>query len=88
MGNSILGIKDLIDFMNFLKGKSIDFSNFDCAIYYVEEQNVLIVDTQKIKPYKKVPELTKYRFIEDMKLLEVMSGNYIPIIDKDSKELL
>ena len=88
MNNNILGIKDLMDFMNFLNDKEINFENNNCAIYYSKDDEVLVVDQEKLTPYRKVPSLTGPRFIESMKLLETMSGKHIPIIDKITKKIL
>jgi len=88
MDNSILGIENLVELMNFLKGENTNFCDLNCAIYYAKNENILIIDADKIKKYRKAPELTSYRFIEDIKLLEAISGNYIPIIDKKNKEIL
>ena len=80
-------IGDLINLEKFLKGKPCEESSTG-PIYYVGDIQSFIIDQSKINPYRKAPELTGARFIEDIKLLETMSNKYIPIIDKATNQLL
>jgi len=84
----LLGIDNLNDFMKFLKNEEIIFSKTGKAIYYCEELNMLILDKKNIPIYRKAPELTGARFVEDIKLLETMAERFIPIIDMDTREIL
>ena len=85
--SNIICIRDLINLEKFLKHEPYE-ENSGGPIYYFQDTNNLLVDQSKIYPYRKAPELTGPRFIEDMKLLETMANRYIPIIDKDSKRLM
>ena len=82
-----IGIGDLQNLEKFLNGEPFTETPGG-PIYYVEEIKTFIVDQSKIYPYKKAPELTGPRFIQDMHLLEAMAGKYIPILDRNTKELL
>lgn len=86
MGKTI-GIGDFLNLEKFLKGEPYETNNGG-PIYYVEEINTFLVDQSKLFVYKKAPALTGPRFIEDMKLLETMANRYVPILDKESKQLL
>lgn len=85
---NMIGISNLLDFTKFLKGQEIDSNLVESAIVYFKDMNMFIVDTSKIPFYKKAPSLTTPRFIEDMKLLETMAGVYVPIVDKETHQLL
>ena len=85
--NNAISIGDFLNFEKFLKGEPYESSKGG-PIYYFPDINTLIVDQSKIFPYRKAPELTGPRFIEDMKLLETMANRYIPIMDKSSKQLM
>ena len=85
---NMIGISNLLDFTEFLKGQEIDSNLVESAIVYFKDMNMCIVDTSKIPFYKKAPSLTTPRFIEDMKLLETMAGVYVPIVDKETHQLL
>ena len=80
-------IGDLINLEKFLKGEIYE-EDVNGPIYYVEDIDSFIVDQEKIFPYRKAPELTGPRFIEDIKLLETMADKYIPIIDKATKQTM
>ena len=86
MGKTI-GIGDFLNLEKFLKGEPYETNNGG-PIYYVEEINTFLVDQSKLFTYRKAPALTGPRFIEDMKLLETMANRYVPILDRESKELL
>jgi len=86
--NNLIKINTLMDFMSFLRNETISHSNIDSAIYYIEDLKVIILNQKKIPIYRKMPELTGVRFIEDMKLLETISGKYIPIFDMETRKLL
>ena len=85
--SNVVCIGDFINLEKFLKNELYEENNGG-PIYYFKDINILLVDQSKIYPYRKAPELTGPRFIEDMKLLETMTNRYIPIIDRDSKQLL
>ena len=82
-----IGIGDFLNLEKFLRGEPYEVNNGG-PIYYVEEINTFLVDQSKLFVYKKAPALTGPRFIEDMKLLETMANRYVPILDKESKQLL
>lgn len=85
MGN-VIGIGDFINLEKFLKGEPYEINN-EGPMYYAEDMNSLVVDQSRIFVYRKAPELTGPRFIEDIKLLETMANRYLPIIDKESREI-
>ena len=85
----LVGINSLKDFEAFLNHKEISTNIEDAQIFYIEEpQEVFFLDTDKLKTFNKVPELTETLIINDMKLLEAMKNRYIPIYDKKSKKIL
>ena len=86
MHNSIK-LGDLINLEKMLRGEPYEDAS-DGPIYFFPELNALLIDQKKIFVYKKAPSLTGPRFIEDIKLLETMHNQYMPIIDKETKELL
>lgn len=89
----LYAIKDLADFEYFINGHQIELldSTTPSAIYITknDELNKLyfILDSS-IPEYRKMPKLAASRFLQDMKLLEAMANNYIPIINRDTKQLL
>lgn len=86
MDSNILGIRDLMELSKFLDDKEIDSTIKESAIYYIN--NAFIIDQNKIRPYKKAPEITLSMILHDMKLLETMKNKYIPIYDMHTKKLL
>ena len=85
--NKIIIFGDFNNLEKFLKDEPYEENN-EGPIYYDEKTNIFVVDESKIYPYRKAPELTKTRFVEDMKLIETMTNRYIPIIDKNSKQCI
>ncbi len=84
----IIGIRDLATLENMLKGKQVESTPDTPFLYITGETEAIVIDNSKLRPFRKVPEVTTFMNIEDIKLLEVINNRYIQIIDKDTKEVL
>lgn len=87
--DKIVGIKTLIDLENLLSGKAYEVSTDICGIYYVSEPTeYILLDPDKLRPFRKAPEITTSLILNDIKLLELIHNRYIPVIDKNTMEVL
>ena len=87
--DKIVGIKTLIDLEHLLSGKSYEASSDVCGIYYVSEPTeFILLDPDKLRQFRKAPELTTSLILNDIKLLELINNSFIPVIDKNTREVL
>ena len=87
--DKIVGIKTLIDLEHLLSGKSYEASSDVCGIYYVSEPTeFILLDPDKLRPFRKAPEITTSLILNDIKLLELINNRFIPVIDKNTREVL
>ena len=85
----MIGFNDLKDFSKILEGEQVEEVPANSyALFYSKEDNCFILNTNGVPIYKKVPEITIPSYIFRLKVLMAISGNYIPLFDKDSKNLL
>ena len=77
--NDFIKINDLEDFERMLLSLPIEQKDNESFII-LYSNNMIKVDLSKAS-FKKVPELAGASFLNRMKLLEVLSGKYIPISD-------
>lgn len=87
MGNIVC--VDLINVENILKGIPYEELANNTGIFYTKEPNELfVIEPNKIRSFGKVPQITSYIILEDIKLLEAMNDRYVPIIDHNTQLLL
>ena len=87
--DNIIGISSLIDLNTILSGGSCKTSEELCGIYYVKvPSEYLLLDGTKLRPFRKAPEITTSLILNDIKLLELINNKYVPVIDKNTKEVL
>lgn len=85
----MIGFNDLRDFSKILNGEKIEEKiEPTYSLFYSEEDNCFILNSKGVPIYRKVPEITIPSFIDRLKVLMAISGRYIPLFDKDSKNLL
>ena len=82
--DKFIKINNLEDFERILLSMSVQSSDDDFMILY--GNNTFKVDLSKAS-FKKVPELAEASFLNRMKLLETLSGKYIPICDLNDNVL-
>ena len=87
--DKIVGIKTLIDLENLLSWNPYEASFEVCGIYYVSDPTELILlDPDKLRPFRKAPEVTTSLILNDIKLLELINNRFIPVIDKNTRDVL
>ena len=85
----MIGLNDLNDFSKILAGEQVLETPSDSySLFYSKEDNCFILNKSCVPIYRKVPEITIPSYIFRLRVLMSISGNYIPIYDKDSKNLL
>lgn len=87
--SNVVAIKNLSELEKLLTGEEYSESYESSGIYYLTEPTeCILIDSSRLKPFRKAPEITMSLILNDIKLLELIHNRYIPILDKDSKELM
>ena len=66
----------------------------DAIKYYLDKTNrrvtfeYILLDGTKLRQFRKVPEITTSLILNDIKLLELINNKYVPVIDKNTKDIL
>jgi hypothetical protein len=83
------GIANLVDLEKVLRGEEYEGSYDNCSIYYVTEPiECILIDPDGLRPFRKAPEITLSLILNDVKLLELIHNKYVPVINKNTKELM
>ena len=67
------GIANLVDLEKVLRGEEYEGSYDNCSIYYVTEPiECILIDPDRLRPFRKATEITLSLILNDVKLLELI----------------
>ncbi len=81
-------IGNLEELKAFLKGKYKKTNEEKIPLYFIKANSSYILYDESIPYFKKAPEISSAKFLANVKLLLAMHNRYIPIINKNNRELL